>query len=114
LLTRVGINRRRATSEEEILYSLEVLNESQETKQNPVYYRGAILVEEDLAESLRDFIQQRHQNFRLGGSTSRGLGKVEITTKQPVSAKIDVEQKLTKFTNSIQDRWQKWEFLAFR
>jgi CRISPR-associated protein Csx10 len=108
LLTRVGINRRRATSEEEILYSLEVLNESQEKKQNPVYYRGAILVEEDLAESLRDFIQQRHQNFRLGGSTSRGLGKVEITTKQPVSAKIDVEQKLDKFTNSIQDRWQKW------
>ncbi|MEG4505008.1 CRISPR-associated RAMP protein Csx10 [Microcoleus sp. F6_B4] len=108
LLTRVGINRRRSTSEEEILYSLEVLNESQEKKQNPVYYRGAILVEEDLAESLRDFIQQRHQNFRLGGSTSRGLGKVEITTKQPVSAKIAVEQKLTKFTNSIQDRWQKW------
>jgi CRISPR-associated protein Csx10 len=112
LLTRVGINRRRATSEEEILYSLEVLNESQETKQNPVYYRGAILVEEDLAESLRDFIQQRHQNFRLGGSTSRGLGKVEITTKQPVSAKIDVEQKLTKFTNSIQERWQKWEIFG--
>jgi len=108
LLTRVGINRRRATSEEEILYSLEVLNESQEKKQNPVYYRGAILVKEDLAESLRDFIQERHQNFRLGGSTSRGLGKVEITTKQPVSAKIAVEQKLTKFTNSIQDRWQKW------
>jgi CRISPR-associated protein Csx10 len=112
LLTRVGINRRRATSEEEILYSLEVLNESQETKQNPVYYRGAILVEEHLAESLRDFIQQRHQNFRLGGSTSRGLGKVEITTKQPVSAKIDVEQKLTKFTNSIQERWQKWEIFG--
>src|SRR4028118_1000409 len=66
LLTRVGINRRRATSEEEILYSLEVLNESQEKKQNPVYYRGAILLEEDLAESLRDFIQQSHQNFRLG------------------------------------------------
>jgi CRISPR-associated protein Csx10 len=108
LLTRVGINRRRATSEEEILYSLEVLNESQEKKQNPVYYRGAILVKQDLAESLRDFIQERHQNFRLGGSTSRGLGKVEITTKQPVSAKIAVEQKLTKFTNSIQDRWQKW------
>ncbi|MEG4487659.1 type III-D CRISPR-associated RAMP protein Csx10 [Microcoleus sp. D2_18a_B4] len=112
LLTRVGINRRRATSEEEILYSLEVLNESQEKKQNPVYYRGAILVEEDLAESLRNFIQLRNQNFRLGGSTSRGLGKVEITTKQPVSAKIDVEQKITNFTNSIQYRWQKWEIFG--
>lgn len=108
LLTRVGINRRRAASEEEILYSVEVLNESQDKKQQPVCYRGAILVENNLADSLRDFIEQRNQNFRLGGSTSRGLGKVEITTKEPVSAKIDVEQKITNFTNSIQERWQKW------
>jgi CRISPR-associated protein Csx10 len=108
LLTRVGINRRRATSEEEILYSLEVLNESQEKKQNPVYYRGAILVEEDLADSLRDFIQQRHQNFRLGGSTSRGLGKVEINTKKPVDAKIDVSDRIAEFNKKLAERWDKW------
>jgi len=108
LLTRVGINRRRATSEEEILYSLEVLNESQEKKQNPVYYRGAILVEEDLAESLRDFIQQCHQNFRLGGSTSRGLGKVEINTKKPVDAKKDVSDRITEFNQKLKERWDKW------
>ena len=108
LLTRVGINRRRATSEEEILYSLEVLNESQENKQNPVYYRGGILVEEDLAESLRDFIQQRHQNFRLGGSTSRGLGKVEINTKKPVDAKIDVSDRIAEFNKKLEWRWDKW------
>ena len=108
LLTRVGINRRRATSEEEILYSLEVLNESQEKKQNPVYYRGAILVEEDLAESLRDFIQQRHQNFRLGGSTSRGLGKVEINTKKPVDAKKDVSDRIAEFNKKLEGRWHKW------
>jgi CRISPR-associated protein Csx10 len=112
LLTRVGINRRRATSEEEILYSLEVLNESQETKQNPVYYRGAILVEDDLAETLRDFIQDRNQNFRLGGSTSRGLGKVEINTKKPVSAIVDVKQRITNFTKSIQDRWRGWKIFG--
>jgi len=108
LLTRVGINRRRATSEEEILYSLEVLNESQEKKQNPVYYQGAILMEEDLAESLRDFIQQRHQSFRLGGSTYRGLGKVEIDTKEPVAAKIDVSDRIDKFKEKLNERWDKW------
>jgi len=107
LLTRVGINRRRATAEEEILYSLEVLNESQEKKQNPVYYRGAILVE-NLAESLRDFIQQRHQNFRLGGSTSRGLGKVEINTKKPVDAKTDVSDRIAEFNKKLEGRWDKW------
>jgi CRISPR-associated protein Csx10 len=108
LLTRVGINRRRATSEEEILYSLEVLNESQDKKQYPVYYRGAILVEDDLAESLRDFIQQCHQNFRLGGSTSRGLGKVEINTKKPVDAKTDVSARLAEFNKKLEWRWDKW------
>jgi len=112
LLTRVGINRRRAASEEEILYSVEVLNESQEKKQQPVCYRGAILVEDDLADSLRDFIEQRNQNFRLGGSTSRGLGKVEINTKKPVSAKVDVEQKITNFTKSIKDRWREWRIFG--
>ena len=112
LLTRVGINRRRAASEEEILYSVEVLNESQEKKQQPVCYRGAILVEDDLAESLGNFIEQRNQNFRLGGSTSRGLGKVEITTKNPVSARMNVEQKITNFTKSIQDRWREWRIFG--
>ena len=112
LLTRVGINRRRAASEEEILYSVEVLNESQEKKQQPVCYRGAILVEDDLAESLGNFIEQRNQNFRLGGSTSRGLGKVEITTKKPVSARMNVEQKITNFTKSIQDRWREWRIFG--
>jgi hypothetical protein len=34
LLTRVGVNRRRATAEEQILYSIEVLNESQHNKKN--------------------------------------------------------------------------------
>jgi CRISPR-associated protein Csx10 len=108
LLTRVGINRRRAASEEEILYSVEVLNESQEHKQQPVCYRGAILVEDNLADSLRDFIQLRNQNFRLGGSTSRGLGKVQITTKEPVSAKIDVSDRIAKFNKIFQERWDKW------
>jgi CRISPR-associated protein Csx10 len=108
LLTRVGINRRRAASEEEILYSVEVLNESQEKKQQPVCYRGAILVEDDLADSLRNFIEQRNQSFRLGGSTSRGLGKVEINTKKPVSARMNVEQRITKFNKIFQERWDKW------
>ena len=84
------------------------MNESQETKQNPVYYRGAILVENDLAETLRNFIQTRNQNFRLGGSTSRGLGKVEIHTKNPVDAKINVSDSIAEFNKKLKDRWDKW------
>ncbi|NER51064.1 MAG: CRISPR-associated RAMP protein Csx10 [Symploca sp. SIO1A3] len=55
LLTRVGINRRRVTAEEQILYSLEVLNETQEQK--PMVYRSSIMVEDNhLAESLEQFL----------------------------------------------------------
>lgn len=108
LLTRVGINRRRATSEEEILYSLEVLNESQDKKQNHVYYLGAILLEDDLAESLRNFIDRHYQSFRLGGSTSRGLGKVEIETKEPIDANIDLSDRIDQFNQKLKERWDKW------
>ena len=109
LLTRVGINRRRATAEDEILYSIEVLNESQVQKKKPEIYSSAILVTDELADSLKQFIDERSQNFRLGGSASRGLGKVEIKTKEPVDAKIDVSDRIAKFTDALRDRWKEWQ-----
>ncbi|MBD2775414.1 type III-D CRISPR-associated RAMP protein Csx10 [Iningainema tapete] len=110
LLTRVGINRRRATAEEEILYSIEVLNESKfkGEKPKPVIYNSAIVVTDTLADSLWQFIHARHQDFRLGGSTSRGLGKVEIKVIQPKDVQPNVEDKVTKFTQTLQKRWQEW------
>ncbi|MFN6540312.1 MAG: CRISPR-associated RAMP protein Csx10 [Nostoc sp. EkiNYC01] len=109
LLTRVGINRRRATSEEEILYSLETINESELRGKNPkpVIYKSAIIINNELAKTLQQFISSHHQNFRLGGSTSRGLGRVEITTYKPIDAQNDVKTKVIKFNNKLQDRWQK-------
>ena len=79
LLTRVGINRRRATSEEEILYSIEVINESATKNNNPLVFRSSILVPdcvEELPENLHKFINDNYKNFRFGGSSSRGIGKV--------------------------------------
>lgn len=109
LLTRVGINRRRATAEEEILYSIEVLNESQELNQKPIYYRTAILVTDDLAEFLQQFIHNRRQDFRLGGSTSRGLGKVAINAKLPTDVQTNVKEKVKNFNDRLQERWVKWK-----
>lgn len=110
LLTRVGINRRRATAEEEILYSIEVLSESKSKGKNPkpVIYKSAIVVTDTLADSLWQFIHACHQNFRLGGSTSRGLGKVEIDAKPPDNAKPNVEDKVTEFTHTLRKRWLEW------
>ncbi|MFB2967476.1 CRISPR-associated RAMP protein Csx10 [Aerosakkonema sp. BLCC-F183] len=109
LLTRVGINRRLATAEEEILYSIEVLNESESKgkKPKPVIYCGSILVEDSLADSLTQFILDRSENFRLGGSTSRGLGKVKIQAKI-VDIKPNVVAKVENFNEKLGQRWKEW------
>ncbi|MBD2364639.1 CRISPR-associated RAMP protein Csx10 [Anabaena minutissima FACHB-250] len=110
LLTRVGINRRRATAEDQILYSIEALNESKEQRNKPIAYSGSILVEDSqLANSLKQFLEQRPQHFRIGGSTSRGLGKIEITAKQPVDFKLDIEHRIQNFNQKLWKRWQTWK-----
>jgi len=109
LLTRVGINRRRATSEEQILYSIEVLNESLENTERPVIYTGRILVCDDLASLLLKFIQDNSRHLYLGGSISRGLGKVEITVfKPPNEFKSNAKNQIDLFNQKIHDRWNEW------
>ncbi|KPQ40168.1 MAG: CRISPR-associated RAMP protein, Csx10 family [Phormidium sp. OSCR] len=110
LLTRVGINRRRATAEEQILYSLEVLDDYREDGE-PVVYRGGILLEEDsLADALSQFINQNRQRFRLGGSASRGLGQVEIQATA-VPWQSNLKPRLKQFNQLLQQRWQLWTSL---
>jgi len=118
LLTRVGINRRRATAQDEILYSLEVLNESQgKAQRQPTIYRSAILVDDDLAEALCTFIDQNGDRFRLGGSASRGLGQVEISVDQddvPTSTQAvkELDERINGFNNCLNRRWQQWSIFG--
>jgi len=110
LLTRVGINRRRATAEEQVLYSIEVLNEAEGKTQQSATYNGAILVEdEQLASNLYNFINSH--NFRLGGSASRGLGKVKILPNlSPVIS--SVAPRITQFNDALQRRWKLWKIFG--
>ena len=112
LLTRVGINRRRAVSEEQILYSIEVLNESQEQQEKPVIYRSAIFAEDEIADRLQDFIQNYASNFRFGGSTSRGLGKTEITAHKPVNLSSHLIDNVNDFNQKLQERWRQWQIFG--
>lgn len=114
LLTRVGLNRRRSTSEEGVLYSIEVLNESQNRGkiEKPVVYTGEILVADELANSLQNLLDNHQEDLRLGGATSRGLGRVKITAKSPVEAKAakhSVEERINQFQNKLQKRWDEWK-----
>ncbi|OZH51977.1 CRISPR-associated protein Csx10 [Hydrocoleum sp. CS-953] len=115
LLTRTGINRKRATSEEEVLYSIEVINELQKVitedkskKNGELIFCSAILVPDKLADSLANFIKQRNDLFRFGNSKSRGLGKVEITAKV-VDIKLNLEERITDFNEQLKGRWEKWQ-----
>jgi len=116
LLTRVGINRRRATAQDEILYSLEVLNESQgKAQRQPTIYRSAILIDDDnLAEALCTFIGQNGDRFRLGGSASRGLGQVEISVDQEEFSDSTqaVQTRLSAFNDCLNQRWQQWSIFG--
>ncbi|MDY6782169.1 MAG: CRISPR-associated RAMP protein Csx10 [Cyanobacteriota bacterium] len=114
LLTRAGINRRRTTSEEQILYSIEVLNESKDRGKikKPVIYTGAILVTERLADSLRNFINNCQDDLRLGGATSRGLGRVKIAAMQPrdsTTLQPSLEERIDNFKNKLHQRWEEWK-----
>lgn len=111
LLTRVGINRRRATAEEQILYSIEVLNESQPNKQKPIRYYGAIVVPDSLEDSLFQFIDHYKADFRLGGSSSRGLGKVEIAAKK-VESKPQIKTRVEHFNKTLIKRWKEWKIFG--
>ncbi|MBD2152230.1 CRISPR-associated RAMP protein Csx10 [Pseudanabaena sp. FACHB-1277] len=114
LLTRVGINRRRAVSEEQILYSIEVMNESKPQKSEPSIYRSSIYVEDDnLAKSLQKFIEDNSQQFRFGGSASRGLGKTEIkATFLDKLPKSDLEQRVNDLNRELTKRWQDWQIFG--
>lgn len=116
LLTRVGINRRRATAQADILYSIEVLDEVQ-GKRNPesMVYRSSILLQDDdLAEQLHQFLCHNHAQLRFGGAASRGLGHVEITAEIntvqfPTEA---LKHRIAKFNQKLQNRWKFWAALG--
>ncbi|WP_218082215.1 type III-D CRISPR-associated RAMP protein Csx10 [Anthocerotibacter panamensis] len=111
MLTRVGINRRRATAEEQILYSIEVLNETatdaNSDKTRPTLFQGAVLIEDDaLAEDLKNFVESHP--FRLGGGASRGLGKVEIRASiQPINSQVT--DRIEAFNCALSKRWDEWK-----
>lgn len=110
LLTRVGINRRRATAEEQVLYSIEVLTETQGKDKHPATYRSTILVQDDaLAKLLEQYINQH--SFRLGGSASRGLGKVKIQAGAE-EAKHQVQERIVAFNDALKKRWQQWSIFG--
>lgn len=110
LLTRVGINRRRSTAQENVLYSIEAINETQRQGNEPTVFGSTIQLEDSgLASTLVQYINSNR--WRLGGSTSRGLGSVAIkATLGDVPAVTAARVKT--FNVELRKRWKTWSIFG--
>lgn len=111
LLTRVAINRRRGVAEEELLYAINALSQfvpgetedpCQETRFEDSRYVGSIHLSDDgLAMAVSD---QLRRVFRLGGGSSRGLGRVRVAVIA-TPAWPTVAERLERFNDMVAERW---------
>jgi CRISPR-associated protein Csx10 len=109
LLTRVGINRRRSTAQEQVLYSIEAISEKKRVQKEwkPSLFSSSIYLEDaELAELLKQYLNSKH--LRLGGSASRGLGKVEIQAEVK-DYQANTGSRIDAFNIALRKRWQKWD-----
>lgn len=88
----------------------------QSVKWHPVKYKSFILVksDENFAQNLNSFIQNNTEIWRLGGSTSRGLGKVKIDSDiVRLSDRFDpVKSQINDFNQKLQSQSKKWSVLG--
>lgn len=105
LLTKVGINRRRATAQEQVLYSVQVINETQKRGSDALFSGTIRLEDADLAQVLAEYLAS--SRLRLGGSASRGLGKVEVQAAVG-DYQSETERRVKAFNTVLRDRWQTW------
>ncbi len=98
LLTRVAINRQRKVAADELLYSLTAVDPlSVEGKK--VNLHGSARVPSALVSRVADTLQKQVQ--RLGGGTSRGLGRVCVKVIKHEDSD-SLEQRICDFNKALQ------------
>lgn len=113
LLTRVGINRRRATAADQILYSLEVINEGRAGRDGslqPSLFSGHIYLQDrELAAALAGYLNTHARRLSLGGGVSRGLGRVSLAARHLRAPKPSLAERVAAFNQKLRQRWQQWQ-----
>jgi CRISPR-associated protein Csx10 len=109
LLTRVAINRRRGTSEDELLYSPIVISEAareRDGKYRAVSFTGTVTASAH-ERVLQNYLEA---TTHLGSGTSRGLGRVdirvELATQQDETRKKDLGNRIADFNDAIAEFWK--------
>ena len=118
LLTRVAINRQRKVAEEGLLYHLTAVdpvivktkkqNSQEKTESTPVVLHGSARVPSDLVEKVGETLGQKV--MRLGGGSSRGLGRVNIAVKNRPTAE-PIKERVCNFNDALSKVWQTYTCL---
>ena len=102
LLTRVAINRHRKVAADELLYNLNAIDPlSVEGEKMRLY--GSARIPSALVSKVADTLQKQGQ--RLGGGTSRGLGRVCVKVKRRDDTD-PLEQRICDFNAALQRMWE--------
>ena len=107
LLTRVAINRQRKVAEDELLYHLTAVDPLLTDKKN-VSLKGSVRVPSKLVSRVSDTLQKQVQ--RLGGGTSRGLGRVRVKVKNAPDSD-SLEERICKFNTGLEKVWKSYRQL---
>nr|MCU0553022.1 CRISPR-associated RAMP protein Csx10 [Leptolyngbya sp. Prado105] len=71
-----------------------------------------VLIEDaDLADAFIDFINREPQSFRIGGSTSRGLGKVKLRASSS-NLSNSLEARVEQFDRALKERMGLWSIFG--
>ena len=104
LLTRVAINRQRKVAEDELLYHLTAVDPLS-TDGKEVYLQGTMKVPSALTNKVADTLQKKVK--RLGGGSSRGLGKVSLKVEK-YEVQDTLKQRIDKFNCALQETWNNY------
>ena len=112
LLTRVAINRQRKVAADGLLYHLNAIDplivKGEKSKNVSLY--GSARVPSALVSKVADTLQKQVQ--RLGGGSSRGLGRVSVKVKKRDDNDTDsLEQRISKFNRELKNVWETYSRL---
>ena len=107
LLTRVAINRQRKVAADELLYHLNAIDPLSTDGKNVSLY-GSARIPLALVNKVADTLQGQVQ--RLGGGSSRGLGRVSIKVKKREDTKT-LEQRICNFNTKLENVWDSYSRL---
>ena len=107
LLTRVAINRQRKVAADELLYNLNAIDPLS-VKGEKISLYGSALIPSALVSKVADTLQKQVQ--RLGGGSSRGLGRVCVKVKRRNDTD-PLEQRISDFNAALQRKWETYSGL---